>query len=423
MSRPNTPNNSKGKRKAEDNGSPGNSKKTDTSSTSSDSNSSGSTTPRATPRTIPVIVDTAASSSPTPTPGPSRGGVPRPMPPIDHIVELPGFNALPSADSGSGPSSSACSGSASSPAPVSLDSIFAHLQKRFTELTKQQEQLVSQNHNSQLLSSIASATQKNADEATEKNKWESEKTQQQKHVNDAKWNAAVEVEKDNEEEKKRLEEEGKRLEAVEAELVEREADLERREAGLQRRQAVLQRYTSDNLEAQFAAVGLYGGMQHTLHPESNDGDLSSSSNLLQHDSSAMFAPAIDDPPRGRALTSPRFPEEQLFSTIPSDLAFHSRNNRFSPIRPQPVIPRRGSSANLSIATPTPRRLPRGLDMERIAAFGVTTDDVYDSSGEEEATQSSVGEEDQVEVEAAEDERPRGRSVRRVSRSENLRREA
>lgn len=321
------------------------------------------------------------------------------MGPIDHSIGPSSSNSLPSTDSDS----------ASSLAPVSLDSIFAHLQKEFTKLTNQQEQLVSQNRNSQLLSSIASATQKYADEAAEKNKWESEKTQQQKHVNDAKWNAAVEVEKDNKEEKERLDEERKRLEALEAELEEREAELERREAALQRREAVLQRYTSDNLETQFATVGLYGGMQQTHDPLSDESDLSSSENLLQHNSSAIFAPVIDDPPRGRTLTSPRLPEDQLFSTTPSDLAFRSRNNRFSPIRPQPVIPRRGSSANLSIATPAPQHVPLGLDMERIAAFGVTPDDVYDSSG--------------VEVEAPEAERPRGRSVRRVSRNENLRREA
>lgn len=416
MSTPNTPDNSKGKQKADDSSSPDNSKKSDNSSNSGDSNSSGSTTPRATPRATPVIVVTSASPSPTPAPGPSHGGTPRPVGPIDHSIDLSGSNALPSTDCDSSVSSL-------SAAPVSLDDVFARLQKEFTKLTNQQEQLVSQNRNSQLLSGIASAAKKNADEAAKKNKWEAEKTQQEKQVNDAKWKAAVEVEKDNKQERERLEEERKRLEALEAEFEEREANMERREAALQRRQAMLQRYTGNNLEAQFATVGLSSGMQHTCDPLSDERDLSSSDNLLQHDSSAMFAPAIDDPPRGRTLTSPHFPEDQLFSTTPSDLVFRSRNNRFSPIRPQPVFPRRGSSANLSIATPIPLHVSRGLDMRAVAAFGVTPEDIYDSSGEEEAAQSNAGEEEQVEVKAAEHERPRGRSVRRVSRNENLRHEA
>ena len=60
-------------------------------------------------------------------------------------------------------------------------------------------------------------------------------------------------------------------------------------------------------------------------------------------------------------------------------------------------------------------------MKSIVAFNAIPNDVYDSSGDE-GGESSAGEEEQVEVEASEDERPRGRSVRRVSRNENLRRE-
>ena len=330
------------------------------------------------------------------------------MGPIDQSVVLEGYNYLPSAAE-----------RAAAAAPASGERIFRRLQHEFTELSRKEDSLRTQAHALIIRERTADAAQKKADDAAEKNERELEKAQQEKHVVDAKWNAAVEVEKDNEEEKQRLE-------ALEAELNAREADLERREAQLERRQTMLQQITGGNLGATLASVGRTAPTQHTHDPMSNDGDLASSSNLLPHNSSAMFAPSFDDPPRGRALSSPHILQHQLLSTTPSDLPFRSRSNQFSPIRPRPVIPRRGSSANLSIATPTPLRVRRGLDMRRIAAIGITPDDVYDSSGEEEGADNSGEEEQQVEeqseVQAPEAERPRGRSVRRVSRNENLRRE-
>ncbi|GAB7336418.1 hypothetical protein MBLNU13_g09718t1 [Cladosporium sp. NU13] len=400
MSTLNTPDNSKGKVKADDPSSPDNSKNSDNSSTSGNSSSSGSTTPRASPLVTVTPAPAANASSSNPSSGPSRGAIPRPVGSIDQSVMLEGLNFLPSAAERM---ASAASGSG--------ERIFRRLQHEFTELSKKEDLLRAQRLTYILQERTAKAAQKNAEDAAEKNKRELEKAQQEMHVANAKWDAAVEVEKDNEEEKKRLR-------AWEAELSVREANLKRRETELQRRQAVLQCHTGDNLEAQFAAVGLSGGIQQTHDPMSNEGDLSSPESLLQHHSQDMFAAAIDNPPRGRALTSPHILQQQILSTTPSDLAFRSRSNRFSPIRPGPVVPRRGSSANLSIATPTPLRVRRGLDMRGMAAFGATPDDVCDSSRGEEAGESSTGEE----VQAEEAERPRGRSVRRVSRNENLRRE-
>jgi hypothetical protein len=254
-----------------------------------------------------------------------------------------------------------------------------------------------------LLGRAANEAQKKADEAAEWNRWEIEKAQKTKETSDSVWKAAVQVEKDNEEEKKRLQ-------GWKAELKEREADLERREAQLERRENILQRFTNDNLNAELAAVGRTNAMQQTHNSSSNEGDTSSSSNLPPQHSSTLFASTIDNPLRGRTLSSPHILEHQLLSTTPTDLPYRSRNNRFSPIRPRPVIPRRGSSANLSIATPTPVRARASEDMRRMAAWRLPGDISDDSGNEEEDDGESYAGEEAVE-----------RSVRRVSRNENLRR--
>jgi hypothetical protein len=325
------------------------------------------------------------------------------MPPIDHSIDR---RSMGFGSSNIQPTLSA--------APTSLDDIFAELQRRFTELTRQQDQLRSQHDNTLLLGRAANAAQKKADAAAEKNKWEIAKSQKKKETSDAVWKAAVKVEKDNEKEKERLK-------GWEAELALREADLERREAQLERRQDILQQFTGGALEAELTAVGRAKTMQQSHDTMSSKGNMSSSSNLFPQHPSTLFSSAIDDPPRGRTLSSPHILEHQLLSTTPSDLAFRSRNNRFSPIRPRPVIPRRGSSANLSIATPTPFRARRSEDMRRIAAIGRLPGDVSDSSEEKEDGESSAEEEEGVEMVAEVAVRPRERSVRRVSRNENLRR--
>lgn len=399
MSTPNTPNNSKGKKKADDN------IKSDNKSNSGDSNSSGSTTPRATPRANPPSTPGVSPFPPfDPARGPFSGPAPRPMPPIDHSIDLPsmGFGS-----SNNKPAVSA--------APISLDGIFAELQRRFTELTRQQEQISSQTSNALLLGRAANAAQKKADEAAEMNKWELEKSQKRKEASDAVWKAAVQVEKDNEKEKERLE-------GWEAELKEREADLQRREAQLERRENILQRFTGGNLAAELTAVGRTNIIQQTHLPMSSEGDMSSSSNLLPQHSSTLFASTIDNPLRGRTLSSPHILEHQLLSTTPTDLPYRSRANRFSPIRPRPVIPRRGSSADLSIATPTPVRARASEDMRRMAAWRLPGDISDDSGEEEEGDGESYAGEEAVEMVAeAVAVRPRERSVRRVSRNENLRR--
>jgi hypothetical protein len=325
------------------------------------------------------------------------------MPPIDHSIDL---RSMGFGSSKNKPAVSA--------APTSLDGIFAELQRRFTELTRQQEQLRSQSDNALLLGRAANDAQKKADETAEWNKWEIEKAQKKKEASDAVWKAAVQVEKDNEKEKKRLQ-------GWEAELKEREADFQRREAQLERRQDILQQFTGGNLTAELTAVGRTNAMQLTHLPMSSEGGMSSSSNLLPQHSSALFASTIDEPLRGRTLSSPHILEHQLLSTTPTDLPYRSRNNRFSPLRPRPVIPRRGSSANLSIATPTPVRARASEDMRRMAAWRLPGD-VSDDSGEEDGDGESYAGEEAVEMVAeAVAVRPRERSVRRVSRNENLRR--
>jgi hypothetical protein len=325
------------------------------------------------------------------------------MPPIDHSIDLQsmGFG-------------SSTRRPAVSTAPTSLDGIFAELQRRFTELTRQQEQISSQTSNALLLGRAANDAQKKADETAEWNRWEIEKAQKTKETSDSVWKAAVQVEKDNEEEKKRLQ-------GWEAELKEREADLERREAQLERRQDLLQQFTGGNLAAELTAVGRTNTIQQTDEPMSSEGDMSSSSNLLPQHSSTLFASTIDNPLRGRTLSSPHILEHQLLSTTPTDLPYRSRNNHFSPIRPRPVIPRRGSSANLSIATPTPVRARASEDMRRMAVWRLPGDISDDSGEEEDGDGVSYAGEEAVEMVAEVAVRPRERSVRRVLRNENLRR--
>ena len=294
---------------------------------------------------------------------------------------------------------------APSPVPFSYDGIFGELQRRFTALSEKER--------------LVRDAQKKVIETAEKNKRESEKTQLERKTIGAQWDAAVKVEKENAKEEERLT-------GLEADLKQRLADLERREAAFERRASIHQQYASDALGAALDAVGRTAPTQHSHDPMSSTGDLSTSYNLFQQYTDNLFSPARDNPPRGRSVTSPHILEHQLLSTTPSDMPFRSRENQSSsiPIRPRTIHARRVSSENLSLASPTPRRRLREEDLRRIEQFGSVPGDVYDSSGEEEGGESRAGEEDQVEapeVEAEVVQRPRERSVRRVSRNENLRR--
>ena len=393
MSTPTKPNDSKGKKQADESSNSGN------DSVSGDSNSSGSTTPRATPRAGVTIALSGSPSSYSYNPFP--GGLPRPMPPIDHSTNL---RRLASRSLLSERTSS------TSAAPVTLDSVFGRIKEDMGKLSDKEKVINAQENTLSFREQTVRNHQKKADDTAEK-------AQERERVANAKWNAAVEVEKDNKEEKERLE-------SIERELTLREAELQRRETELQRREAIIRHHTGSALDAELAAVGRTAPTQQSNDPTSNEGDLSSSQTIIQQHASTLFASAVAEPQRGRTLHSPHIREEQPFSTTSNvdddsaDLPF--RSGDFSSLRP-----RRVSSANLSIATPTPLRVRRGSHRRRIAAYENLPGDVYDSSGEEEeAGESIAGEEqeqEEVEESPAPAERPRERSVRRVSRNENLRR--
>lgn len=318
------------------------------------------------------------------------------MPPIDHSINLQGYNFMPSASQKL---------PAPSPAPFSYDGIFGELQRRFTSLSEKERHIRD--------------AQKKVIEAAEKDKRESEKTQQERKIVGAQCDAAVKVENDNEKEKKPLT-------GLEAELKQRLADLERREVAFERRVSIYRYFASDALGAAIDAVGRTAPRQHTHDPMSSAGDFWTSYNLFQQHTDNLFSSAVDNPPRGRTLSGPHILEHQLLSTTSSDMPSCSRENQYShiPIRPRTIQPRPVSSENLSLASPTPRRALRGEDLRRSEEFGSVPGDVYDSSGEEEGGDSSAGVEEPVEapeMEAEVVQRPRERSVRRVSRNENLRR--
>lgn len=303
---------------------------------------------------------------------------------------------------------------APSPAPFSYDGIFGELQRRFTKLSQEEARISAKEK-------AVRDGQKMVIQAAERNKSEIEKAREQKRISNGVWNAAAKVEKENEEEKERLS-------GIEAELKQRLVDLVRREAAFERRASIHQQFASNALGAALDAVGRTAPTHQTLNRMSSAGDLSSSYNLFQQYSDNLFSSAVVDPPRGRTFSSPHILEHQLLSTTPSDMPFRSRSNQSSPIpiRPRTIHARRVSSENLSLASPTPRRALREEDLRRIEEFGSIPGDVYDSSGEEEGGESSVGEDQEQaevepEVEAEVVQRPRERSVRRVSRNENLRR--
>jgi len=388
---------------------------------SGDSNSSGSTTPRAT-RTSAPPSNTSRYANLFPLPR----GAPRPVPGIDHSndVRAGGFSALPSRSDSSAPT-----------APIPVSDIFQQLQGAFTELRTEQAQIASQHNNALLMLKVTNAAQEEADDAAEKNKRDLEKNkrdleeyQRGRHVVSGVWNAAAKVERDNEKEKQRLE-------GV-------EAGLGRREVQLETRQREFQELVGRHLEAERIAMGRTATIRHLAR---TSGALLESPNQMQQHSNTTSSLAVDDPPRGRTLSSSHNLEQQQHSNITSssavdepprgrtllsshnpegqpvptaprrgDLIFRELYpEQYSPVRASPVVPRRVPSADLfTTASPPPRE---DAEAEAASPEGEAFS-LFNDSPEEDASSPVLVQRER----AGEAGRPRANTVRRVSKSDNLR---
>jgi hypothetical protein len=295
------------------------------------------------------------------------------MPAIDHSVVLHNWNPLRLN---------------SDPAPQSFDSLFLRLQTQFTKLSTEEKRIYAHREGLTNLVALAEDTREKMEEAKEESQKMLAKSQREKRAVQARYEAAVKIEQENEEWKKWLE-------VVEENLRLREGHLRRREDRLHR---MIQRSPS------------------------SETDVGDAPDTLMRSPSVFFGSLLDNPPRGRIIASSPLQQHQPFATgslisCTSD-DMYPRSNQISPLRTRKVIPRRFSSANLSCATSTPLLARSGSNVRRMNAFGVAADSLDGSSGSEDEGSdiSGAGVEEISHV-----ERSRGRSVRRVSRSENLRR--
>lgn len=364
-------------------------------------NKSAANTPRP---SSPSLASVDLSAFPEP-PCTSCEGKPAPMAGIDYSNDLPGWNPLPS------PSQRAASF-----APGSFDSLFLRLQSEFSNLSKEQERLNAQDHVLAFREHAAKAAHKKGVELKEETNKVFAASQRERDVAQQRYAAAVQL-------KGEIERERQHLEGLDIDLRLREADLEKCERSLKKRETVIQEATGGALEAALAAIGHADSMSQSAvsSSDTDDGRKSISDSLLLVASKGMLGTTTTtaaDPPRGRSLSRPEFQEHQLLATTSSAAygsGIPSRAGEISPLRRRNVVPRRISSSNLSCSTPTPLRV-RSLTSEKLRVLGGTDiDSLYDSEREHGAGESSDGGEGSLAG------RPRGRSVRRVSRSENLRR--
>lgn len=256
-----------------------------------------------------------------------------------------------------------------------------------------------------------------ADRKLEKVKRERDLVARERQAAAAQYATAVWQEKENFELKTRLSEEAEVLRRREAAVDVKERDVARREFWVERRTKEITRKTKIVGDVDIAGVDFAGDEMlsgATYDPKSRSlstlDDGAADEKVVPDALSALSND--DEPQRGRTLASPF---SQQYNNIPGSATptsprtmrvFHAAE--ISPLRRRPVLPRRVSSANMSTATPTPTRMTADGEETGTGSTGVEGESVYESAEENVATAVKLG-------------RARGRSVRRVSRNENLRR--
>ena len=357
----------------------------------------------------------APSVTPSDFPLPPTTTTPRPMPNIGGVLpdEYP-----PSISPSSNPPEYAS---------LPFDTLFVRLQSEFTKLSNEQarisarEALLSQREQAirdvkkELLRVKQAADQQlaAADSQVEKSDRQLERAERERQVTAVQYETAVEMERMTEEKQSKLEDLAEDLERREAELALRLEEVERREVDIQQ-----------STRARDGATLVY--------VDRTGFEIGRSSNTGIDPAQPPVVPKMSretpilHPPRGRTLSMTAFahntPSPDAAATIRPGGIFIPEN--VSPLQRRSVLPRRISADELSSAGPTPISVRPGAD--EIALLSpvspVVRDFAFPASSVWKRAEGKVAAGrggSKSSSEGGSTEPPRGRSVRRVSRHENL----